>query len=67
MVLMAGFDLPVRAIPRADRERLNIVVSHRAVLRDGSRKLLGVSEVVGMESDVVTMQKIMRFTQRGRG
>ena len=34
-------------------------------MRDGSRKLLGVSEVVGMESEVVTMQEIMRYTQRG--
>jgi len=64
MVLMAGFDLPVRAIREQIASALNIVV-HTARLRDGSRKLLGVSEVVGMESDVVTMQEIMRFNQRG--
>ncbi len=64
MVLMAGFDLPVRAIREQIASALNIVV-HTARLRDGSRKLLGVSEVVGMESEVVTMQEIMRFNQRG--
>jgi len=64
MVLMAGFDLPVRAIREQISSALNLVV-HVARLRDGSRKLAGVSEVVGMEGDIVTMQEIVRFTQRG--
>jgi pilus assembly protein CpaF len=64
MVLMAGFDLPVRAIREQIASALDIVV-HTARMRDGTRKLLGVSEVVGMESDIVTMQEIMRFSQRG--
>jgi pilus assembly protein CpaF len=64
MVLMAGFDLPVRAIREQIASALDIVV-HTARMRDGSRKLIGVSEVVGMESDVVTMQEIMRFNQQG--
>jgi pilus assembly protein CpaF len=34
-------------------------------MRDGSRKVIGVSEIVGMEGDVVTMQEIMRYAQHG--
>lgn len=64
MVLMAGFDLPVRAIREQIASALDLVV-HTARLRDGSRKVVGVSEVVGMEGDIVTMQEILRFAQRG--
>jgi pilus assembly protein CpaF len=64
MVLMAGFDLPVRAIREQVASAIDLVV-HTARLRDGSRKVLGVSEVVGMEGDIVTMQEIVRFSQRG--
>jgi pilus assembly protein CpaF len=64
MVLMAGFDLPVRAIREQIASALDLVV-HTARLRDGSRKVIGVSEVVGMEGDVVTMQEIVRFAQHG--
>ena len=64
MVLMAGFDLPVRAIREQIASALDLVV-HTARMRDGSRKVIGVSEVVGMEGDIVTMQEIMRFAQRG--
>jgi Flp pilus assembly CpaF family ATPase/cellulose biosynthesis protein BcsQ len=64
MVLMAGFDLPIRAIREQISSALDLVV-HTSRLRDGSRKVIGISEVVGMESDVVTMQEIMRFAQRG--
>jgi pilus assembly protein CpaF len=64
MVLMAGFDLPVRAIREQIASALDLVV-HTARMRDGSRKVIGVSEVVGMEGDVVTMQEVVRFTQHG--
>jgi pilus assembly protein CpaF len=64
MVLMAGFDLPVRAIREQVASALDLVV-HTARLRDGSRKVIGVSEVVGMEGEIVTMQEILRYTQRG--
>jgi pilus assembly protein CpaF len=64
MVLMAGFDLPVRAIREQIASALDIVI-HTSRLRDGSRKIIGVSEVVGMEGDIVTMQEIIRFAQHG--
>jgi pilus assembly protein CpaF len=64
LVLMAGFDLPVRAIREQIASALDLVI-HTARMRDGSRKVVGVSEVVGMEGDIVTMQEIIRFSQRG--
>lgn len=64
MVLMAGFDLPVRAIREQIANALDLVI-HTARLRDGARKVIGVSEVVGMEGEIVTMQEILRFSQRG--
>jgi len=64
MVLMAGFDLPVRAIREQIASALDLVV-HTARMRDGSRKVIGVSEIVGMEGDVVTMEEIVRFAQHG--
>jgi pilus assembly protein CpaF len=64
MVLMAGFDLPVRAIREQVASAIDMVI-HLTRMRDGSRKVSSVSEVVGLEGDVVTMQEIARFDQRG--
>ena len=64
MVLMAGFDLPVRAIREQVAAAIDLIV-HVARLRDGSRRVTAISEVVGMEGDVVTMQDIIRYHQRG--
>jgi pilus assembly protein CpaF len=64
MVLMAGFDLPVRAIREQVSSAINIVVQ-TSRMRDGSRKVTAVSEIVGMEGDTVTMQDIVRFNQHG--
>jgi pilus assembly protein CpaF len=64
MVLMAGFDLPMRAIREQIVSAVDMVL-HLTRTRDGSRKLSSVSEVVGLEGDVVTMQEIARFDQRG--
>jgi pilus assembly protein CpaF len=64
MVLMAGFDLPMRAIREQIVSAVDMVL-HLTRTRDGSRKLSSVSEVVGLEGDIVTMQEIARFDQRG--
>jgi Flp pilus assembly CpaF family ATPase/MinD-like ATPase involved in chromosome partitioning or flagellar assembly len=64
MVLMAGFDLPVRAIREQIASAVDLIVQ-TARMRDGSRKIIAVSEIVGMEGDVVTMQEIIRFQQHG--
>lgn len=64
MVLMAGMDLPVRAIRKQLASALHLIV-HEARLRDGSRKVVSISEVQGMEGDVVVMQDIFKFKQTG--
>jgi pilus assembly protein CpaF len=60
MVLMAGVDLPVRAIREQAASAIDIVV-HQSRLRDGSRKITHVAEIVGMEGDVITMQELFVY------
>ena len=60
MVLMAGFDLPVRAIREQVSSALDVVV-HLARLRDGTRRVVEVAEVQGMEADTIVTQEIFKF------
>jgi len=60
MVLMAGFDLPTRAIREQIASALNIIV-HVDRFRDGARRVSHVTEVVGMEGDIITLQDIYRY------
>ena len=64
LVLMAGFDLPVRAIREQVASAVDAVVQIER-LRDGSRKITSITEVVGMEGDIVTMQEIIKYQARG--
>ncbi|HEY4439865.1 MAG TPA: CpaF family protein, partial [Candidatus Elarobacter sp.] len=64
MVLMAGYDLPVRAIRDQLAGAVDLIIQ-LGRMRDGSRKVTGVCEVVGIEGDVVTTQEIARYDQRG--
>ncbi|HBW36577.1 CpaF family protein [Desulfosporosinus sp. BICA1-9] len=64
MVLMAGMDLPVRAIREQISSALDVIVQ-QSRLRDGSRKLTHITEVLGMEGDVIVLQDIYRFEQTG--
>src|SRR6266850_650340 len=64
LVLMAGMDLPVRAIRDQIGSAINLIVQLNR-LRDGSRKVTAVSEIVGMEQDVITMQDIFVMEQKG--
>jgi pilus assembly protein CpaF len=57
---MAGMDLPVRAIREQVASALDLVV-HVHRLRDGTRRVTHVTEVVGMEGDIITLQDIMLF------
>lgn len=57
MVLMAGVELPVRAIREQVSSAIDLVVQQTR-LRDGSRKITHISEVVGMEGDIITMQDL---------
>jgi pilus assembly protein CpaF len=64
MSLMAGFDLPVRAIREQISSAVDLIV-HADRLRDGSRKTTYITEVVGMEGDVVTLTDLFAFEQTG--
>ena len=64
MILMAGLDLPVRAIREQIGSALHLMI-HLVRFSDGRRKVYCVSEITGMEGDIVTMQDIFRFEQSG--
>jgi pilus assembly protein CpaF len=60
MVLMAGIELPVRAIREQVAGAIDLIIQ-QSRLKDGSRRIVAITEVVGMESDVVTLQDIYTF------
>jgi pilus assembly protein CpaF len=60
MVLMAGMDLPVRAIREQMASAIDLIV-HLTRLRDGTRRVTHVSEVQGMEGDVIVLQDLFLF------
>ena len=60
MVLMAGYDLPVRAIRSQVASALDLIV-HIERLQDGSRRVTSITEVQRMESDVITLQELYKF------
>jgi len=64
MILMAGLDLPMRAIREQISSAIHVIMQI-ARLPDGSRRVTHVSELTGMEGDVVTMQDLFRFEQVG--
>jgi pilus assembly protein CpaF len=60
MVLMAGFDLPIRAIREQIASAINVVVQLDR-MTDGSRKVTSVQEIQGMEGDTILLQEVFRF------
>jgi pilus assembly protein CpaF len=64
MVLMAGMDLPHRAIREQIASAIDLII-HQDRMRDGTRKVTSISEIAGMEGDVITMSEIFRFEQTG--
>ncbi len=60
MVLMAGYDLPLRAIRQQIASALDLII-HLERLEDGSRRVSSITEVQRMESDVITLQEIFVF------
>jgi pilus assembly protein CpaF len=64
MCLMSGMELPVRAIREQIASAVDGIV-HQERLRDGSRKIVKVTEVQGMEGDIITMSDIFEFEQTG--
>jgi pilus assembly protein CpaF len=64
MVLMAGVDLPLRAIREQVSSAVDLIVQ-QSRLKDGTRKIVNITEVQGMEGDVIVMQDVFVFEQTG--
>jgi pilus assembly protein CpaF len=64
MAMMAGLEMPLLAIRRQIAAAINLVV-HLTRLQDGSRKMTHITEVSGMEGDVITLSDIFKFEQTG--
>ncbi len=64
MLQMAGLNLPMRALRQQIASALDVIV-HTGRLSDGTRKVLGVSEVVGMEGDAIQLQELFLYERRG--
>ena len=64
MIGMSGIDVPPRSARAQIASALNVIIQVGR-LSDGRRKLLSLSELTGMEGDVITMQDIFRFRQTG--
>jgi pilus assembly protein CpaF len=60
MVLMAGYDLPLRAIRQQIAAALDLIIQLERIF-DGSRKVMAITEVQRMESDVITLQELFKF------
>jgi pilus assembly protein CpaF len=60
MILMSGMELGVRAIREQISSALNVIV-HQARMKDGSRRITHITEIVGMEGDVITLQDLFLF------
>ena len=65
MIGMAGLEVSARSIRQQIASAINVVV-HVERMEDGGRRVVSVSEIVGMEEDVISMQEIFRYRRRGR-
>lgn len=64
MTMMAGMELPIRAIREQVSSAIDLVV-HQERMRDGTRKVVNITEVTGMEGDIITMTDIFIYEQLG--
>jgi enamine deaminase RidA (YjgF/YER057c/UK114 family) len=64
MILMTGYELPMRAIREQIASAVDVIV-HTARLRDGSRKIVSITEVLGTEDDDILTQEVFAFVQTG--
>jgi pilus assembly protein CpaF len=62
MVLFAGVELPLRAVREQIASAVDLIV-HQDRLKDGSRKITNITEVQGMEGDVIVLQDVFMFEQ----
>ena len=64
MALMAGMDMPLKVIREQIASAIELIIQ-QARLRDGSRKITYITEVIGMEGDTVVLQDIFKFVEEG--
>jgi pilus assembly protein CpaF len=64
MVLMAGMDLPIRAIREQIAGAVDLIIQ-QSRLKDGSRKIINISEVIGIEGETIVLQDLFHFEQTG--
>ena len=64
MVLMSGMELPLKAIREQISSAIDLVV-HESRMKDGSRKVINISEIVGMEGDTITLQDLFYYKAEG--
>ena len=64
MILMSGVEIPMKAIREQISAGLNLIV-HQSRLQDGSRKVVNISEIVGMEGDTILLQDLFIFKENG--
>jgi pilus assembly protein CpaF len=64
LVLMAGIDLPIKAVRAQVSSAVDLIVQ-QSRLRDGSRKITSITEIVGMEGDIITLSELFLFEQTG--
>jgi pilus assembly protein CpaF len=62
--MMAGLDMPIRAIREQVSSAIELIV-HQERMRDGTRKVVNITEVSGMEGEIITMTDIYLFEQVG--
>lgn len=66
MIGMAGFDIPTRSVRGQIASAIHVVVQAERQ-EDGRRRVISISEIVGMEGEVITLQEIFRYRRTGRG
>jgi len=64
MVLMSGMEIPVKAIREQISSALDLIV-HQSRIKDGTRKIVSITEVVGMEGDIITLQDLYTYKSEG--
>jgi len=64
MVLMSGMDMPIKAIREQIASALDVIV-HQSRMKDGTRKIVNITEVVGMEGDTIVLQDIYTYQPEG--
>jgi pilus assembly protein CpaF len=61
---MAGIDMPIKAVRQQIASAVNLIVQ-ASRLQDGTRRMVSITEITGMEGDVITMQEVFRFKRVG--